>query len=121
MPDRLRRTSPEMTQRAKSMRKEKTPAEALLWEHLRAKRLRGSKWRQQYPIGGYIPDFYCPESRLVIELDGAQHNEPDAEAYDAIRTRAFGTTGIRVIRFSNAEVMNDTDRVLKAIASQIRS
>jgi very-short-patch-repair endonuclease len=118
MRDNLRRTSPELTQRAKGMRKEKTPAEALLWEHLRANRFSGTKWREQYPIGGYILDFYCAEARLAVELDGLQHDLEETRTYDQIRSELLAGR-VRIIRFRNADVLTDTDRVLERIAAAL--
>jgi very-short-patch-repair endonuclease len=114
-----RRTSPELTQRAKAMRKEKTPAEDLLWHHLRSNRLQGSKWRQQYPVGGYIADFYCAKAKLVLELDGAHHEWPEYLEADAARTAYLEARGMRVLRFTNARVLTDTALVLDTIEANL--
>ena len=97
----------------------KTPAEALLWEHLQAKRFFGSKWRQQYPVDGYILDFYCPRSKLAVELDGSQHDETEAQAYDQIRTALLETRRIRILRFTNERLMTDTALVLDTIEANL--
>ena len=96
----LKDASPELTRRAKQLRKEATPAERLLWEHLRGRRFVGTRWLHQYPVGGYILDFYCARHRLVIELDGSQHDLPDAVEYDAARTAYLESRRWRVVRFS---------------------
>jgi very-short-patch-repair endonuclease len=101
------------------MRKHKTPAEALLWAQLQAKRFFGSKWRQQYPVDGYILDFYCPRSKLAIELDGSQHDETETQAYDRIRTELLQTRAIRVLRFTNQRVMTDNALVLDTIEANL--
>ena len=113
------RTSPEVTRRDQEMRKRKTPAEELLWRHLQAKRFYGSKWRQQYPVDGYILDFYCPRSHLAVELDGSQHELPDNRTYDEIRTELLQTRGMRVLRFTNARVLTDTSLVLDTIEANL--
>lgn len=73
------------------------------------------KFRRQYGIGEYIADFYCPEFRLVIEIDGETHFTNDAREYDEIRTKYFECNGIRVVRFSNDEVLENIDGVLGII------
>ncbi|WP_189001313.1 endonuclease domain-containing protein [Deinococcus roseus] len=98
-----RNYNPALNQRAQRMRWKSTPAESLLWngvlKHLPVRFLR------QRVIGNYIADFYCARLRLIIEVDGAQHYTPEGLAYDAIRTAFFEGQGIRVIRFTNREVM----------------
>jgi len=116
----LRRASPELSKRAQELRRNATPEERLLWSHLRAKRFRGTGWRWQYPVGGYILDFYCPSAKLVIELDGSQHMAPAASEYDRARTEYLNARGYRVLRFRNHELLNDTDAVLARIALELR-
>jgi very-short-patch-repair endonuclease len=101
------------------MRKQKTPAEALLWRHLQAKRLAGSKWRQQYPVDGYILDFYCPGSKLAVELDGSQHDDAETKTYDQLRTEFAADSRYARLRFSNARVMTDTMLVLDTIEANL--
>ena len=86
-----------MRQRARRLRVDQTDPEAVLWNALRGKQLEGLKFRRQVPIGRYIVDFFCPAHRLVIELDGSQHQ--DAQAYDAARTRWLATQGYTILRF----------------------
>lgn len=96
---------------AKSMRKEMTPAELKLWNALRAHRLMKLGFRRQFPIRHYIVDFACPEKRLIVEVDGSQHNEPEAQAYDTKRTAFIAQSGWKVLRFTNDDVMSDIDDV----------
>ncbi len=96
---------------AKSLRSTTTDAETRLWYHLRAKRLGGLKFRRQHPIPPYIADFYCDELKLVIELDGSQHDE----VTDGARTRALERQGLVVLRFWDSQVLLETDAVLEAI------
>lgn len=97
----------------KSLRKRSTDAESLLWKHLRAKRLKGLKFRRQEPIGKYIADFVCYEKQIIIEVDGGQHSIDKDR--DNERDIWFKGEGFKVLRFWNNEVLNDTEAVLTAI------
>ena len=99
--------------KARHLRKEPTEAEKLLWSHLRRHQMLGYQFRRQEPIGKYIADFVCYQRRLVIELDGGQHDEQ--ADYDRERTRWLVSRGFRVIRFWNDDVLKQTDGVLDAI------
>jgi very-short-patch-repair endonuclease len=94
-------------------RRHPTSAEYVLWEYLSRKRLQGSKFRRQVPIGPYIADFCCFKKRLIIEVDGRHHNLQKVP--DENRTAYLLTLGFRVLRFSNDLVLNDIGRVLKTI------
>ncbi len=96
------------------MRSEPTDAESKLWYRLRDRRFFGLKFKRQKPLAGYIVDFICYESRLVIELDGSQHADMQRD-YDAKRDRALFEQGYRVLRFWNDAVLRDIDAVLEAI------
>jgi len=98
---------------SRSLRREMTDAEKLLWRHLRMKQLGGYKFRRQHPLGNYIVDFVCLEAVLVVEVDGGQHAE-SAES-DAIRTQWLEAQGLYVIRFWNNEVLNNIEGVKLAI------
>jgi very-short-patch-repair endonuclease len=91
--------------RARAMRQEMTRAEAKLWFEL----LRdfSPRVRRQRPFGRFIVDFYCAACQVVIEVDGNSHFTPDGLAYDAERTAFLEGLGLRVVRFTNAEVLND--------------
>lgn len=97
---------------AKRLRKEQTDAELRLWQHLRAKRLLGLKFRRQKPLGPYIVDFICQERMLVVEVDGGQHLE---SASDETRNAWLARCGFRVLRFWNHEVLLEIEAVLEAI------
>lgn len=101
--------------RARELRKELTPAEQAVWHRLRRKQILGLQFYRQKPIDQYIADFYCPKARLVIEIDGGQHWEPGHAAADRIRDATFGQLGLKVLRFSNREVMEQSDAVLEQI------
>jgi very-short-patch-repair endonuclease len=98
------------------LRKELTPAEAELWARLRRGQLREHRFRRQYSVGPYCVDFYCVQAKLAIELDGDTHFTSEAKQYDAQRQRYIGAFGIRFLRFANAEVYDNLDGVVEAIA-----
>jgi very-short-patch-repair endonuclease len=100
-------------ERAKEMRRQMTPAEKILWEHLRANRLNGLHFRRQQIIDGFIVDFYCHAASLVIEIDGKIH-EQQIE-YDLERDQVLTARGLRLLRFKNEEVIHELDQVLVKI------
>ncbi|MCI0518695.1 MAG: DUF559 domain-containing protein [Chloroflexi bacterium] len=108
-----RRTTPKIFGRAKQLHRNMTPAEAKLWAHLRAHRLKAVHFRNQHAIGNYVVDFCAPHRKLIIELDGSQHAE--MEGYDAQRSAFLQTKGYRILRFWNDAVMNDIEGVMRAI------
>lgn len=105
------RTTASIQQRAKELRKEATPAEKILWERLRGRRLGGFKFRRQAPMGKVIADFYCPECKLIIEIDGGIHGFQVEE--DIQQTKEIGSFGYRVIRFRNEEIPSNIELVLE--------
>ena len=105
----------------KELRNSSTAAEAVLWRHLQRRQLSGKKFRRQASIGPYIVDFYCPECRLVVELDGAPHFNVVAAEYDARREQYLQERGIRVIRFENRTIFADVESVLQAIRENVRN
>ena len=102
---------------ARTLRKNMTDAERLLWYNLRDRRLNGYKFRRQYPIGSFIVDFVCVERKLIIEVDGGQHNWNKDK--DANRTEYLEEKGYRVLRFWNNEVLHKTESVLNVILSSL--
>lgn len=94
-----------------------TEAERLLWFQLRDRRLAGLKFRRQVPIGPYIVDFVCPEKKVIVEIDGGQHNLPNERSCDLERTRFLEAKGYKVLRFWNNEVMGNLEGVLAVILS----
>ena len=100
----------------KKLRNSGTSAEATLWIYLQKKKL-GKKFRRQHSIGYYVLDFYCPEEKLAVELDGAHHFTPAGMDHDEKRTAYLNEHGIRVIRFENNEVFYSLEAVLQAIKS----
>jgi very-short-patch-repair endonuclease len=112
-----KRVKPESTSNARSLRADMTEAERKMWQALRGKQLHECRFRRQYVIGSYIADFVCVEKRLVIELDGGQHQ--DQVAYDEKRTAFMRQQGWRVLRFWNNDVLTNLDGVLANVADAL--
>jgi very-short-patch-repair endonuclease len=104
--------------KARNLRKKETKAEKVLWNFICNKKL-GVKFRRQHPISQFIADFYCHELKLVIEVDGGIHLQEDNMEYDKMRTTAFNYYGIRVIRFTNEEVIQSPEEVISTIKNWI--
>ncbi len=98
---------------AKELRSNQTNCENIIWEHLRAKRLNGIKFRRQVPVGKYIADFVNLGKKLIIELDGSQHIEN--ENYDKMRSEYLKEHGYTILRFFDNDVINNLDGVLNEI------
>ena len=109
----------DLKERRKTLRKNQTPAERKLWNSLRNKQIYDFKFYRQFSIDYYIADFYCPESKLVIEIDGSQHNRKYEKDYDQVRTELMENLNIRVIRFSNDKVMNNFQKVIDQIKIEL--
>ena len=106
-----------LRQAARENRSRATPAEVALWEQLRNRGLGGFRFRRQHAIGRFIVDFYCIEAGLVIEVDGPIHLRQTVE--DAEREAELELRGLRVIRFRNDEVVQETASVLERIATHL--
>ena len=91
--------------RARTLRYEMTEAERRLWQILRLRQTKGHRFRRQVPIGPFIADFVCHEERLIVEVDGGQHDP--SSAAEASRTRFLEGEGYRVLRFWNNEVLDN--------------
>jgi len=92
-----------------------TPAEAELWKHLQRSKLEGRKFRRQHSVDNYILDFYCPQEKLGIELDGKDHFSDNGYEADASRTAYLNSLSIRIIRFENKEVFEQLEGILEEI------
>ena len=103
----------DLTSRARAPRKDMTPAERKLWFDF----LRGlpDRWHRQKPLGNYVADFYCAGRQLVIEIDGDSHYVSRGPCYDRTRTAALEATGIRVLRYTNLDVMQNFESVCQRI------
>ena len=114
-----RQISKALLQRAKELRQQQTPAEKLLWECLRDRRLYNAKFRRQHNLGQYIADFYCHEACLVIELDGGVHQQQQERDRD--RDQWMQANGFTVLRFQNEDVFGDIESVLETMAQSLPS
>lgn len=113
----LPKASQELIARARQLRREATAAESLLWELLRDRRLLGRKFRRQHPIGQFIADFFCDDARLIIEIDGAVHREPTQQERDRLREEILREHGFAMLRFTNDQILDRTEQVLREIAA----
>jgi very-short-patch-repair endonuclease len=112
-------SSPLALARHRQPRRNSTDAEGVLWSRLRAHRFGDLKFRRQHSCGPYILDFFCPEANLAVELDGGQHFDLAAQAYDARRTSYLVSRGIVVLRFPTDLVFREIDGVLNVIAAAL--
>lgn len=105
---------------AKKLRNTLTDSEVLLWNHIKGKQL-GVKFRRQHPIANYIADFYCHEEKLIIELDGSIHNQPEVLQNDIERQKHLEELGLIVIRFTNRELQHNLSNILDKIKEAIQT
>src|SRR6266478_129705 len=105
-------------ERGRSLRQNMTEAEWRLWQILRSHQIRGHKFRRQVPIGRYIADFVCHEARLIVEVDGGQHDRSSPQ--EAERNGFLQNEGYRILRFWNNEVLANLDGVHQAIVGELR-
>lgn len=96
------------------LRHHQTRFEKILWEQLRRKSL-GIRFHRQYSVGPYILDFYCPQRKIAVELDGYSHKKADIKKYDKYRTDFLSALGIKTLRFWNSEIEKNLSVVLKKI------
>jgi very-short-patch-repair endonuclease len=106
------RVTPFLRSAAREMRSSPIDVEKNLWWRLRGRKLGGLKFRRQHPVGRFIADFVCLEARLIVEVDGRQHQDSQS---DAVRTEELRRLGFEVIRFENDRVRIDIDNVCDAI------
>lgn len=104
---------------ARFMRKNPTKPEQVLWNALKNSQLKGYKFRRQHPLDQFIVDFYCHEAKLVVEVDGGYHETSEQKEKDEGRTFELEKFGIRTVRFSNDEVLNDLKSVLDCIEGHL--
>ncbi|PAW93790.1 imidazole glycerol phosphate synthase subunit HisF [Mucilaginibacter sp. MD40] len=111
---------PEIFEYAKGLRYNMTAAETTLWGHIKGNQL-GVRFRRQHPLGIYIADFYCHQHKLVIELDGGIHLNPEIAAHDIERQKGLETDGMKVLRFTNNEIFTQLEKVLTTIQKALSS
>ncbi|MGB0085374.1 MAG: DUF559 domain-containing protein [Rhodomicrobiaceae bacterium] len=102
---------------ARKLRRNQTDAELKLWLHLRNRRLDGLKFRRQVRVAGFVADFLCEGTKLIVEVDGSQHAE---DANDAERTKVLQAAGFEVLRFWNSDVLHNIEGVLERINEAVR-
>jgi very-short-patch-repair endonuclease len=100
---------------ARHLRKNMTKSEQMLWSRLRGKQILGVQFYRQKPLGNFIVDFFAPNGKLAVEVDGSQHTEKGHAVRDRQRDDYLANLGIRVLRFNSREVLKDTDAVIDAI------
>ena len=105
----------EASVRARELRRQMTPSEATLWALLRDSRLRGLKFRRQFPIGPFVADFCCYGLRLIVELDGLIHEAPAQVAHDENRDIYLSSRGYGILRFPNHRLLEHPDEVIEEI------
>jgi len=101
------------------LRTDPTAAEKQLWPHLQGRQIEGLKFRRQHGIGKYVVDFYCPEIKLIIEVDGDSHFEPGAQEKDVERERSLINSGFRVLRFTDRDIFDSMEDVIEIIKSNL--
>ena len=101
-------------ERARNLRTNMTDAERKLWSRIRRSAL-GHRFRRQHPLGPYVVDFVCLDRRLVIEVDGGQHNSPDGIEKDQRRTAWLNDAGYRVLRFWNTDVLKNMEEIVETV------
>jgi very-short-patch-repair endonuclease len=106
---------------AKQLRRRMTPAERIMWTELRKQFHSKFKFRRQHPVREFVVDFFCVEKQLVIEIDGGIHKNSDVKERDENRTAELERLGLRVIRFSNDEVLNCIETVIQKIEIELHS
>ena len=109
----------ETKEKRKVLRKNQTDAEKKIWAKVRNRQISGYKFFRQYGIGQYIVDFYCPQLKLAIEIDGGQHYTEDGQAADQQREEYMKSAGVKTIRFSNSDCLKNIEGVFKQILMEI--
>ncbi|MBR4017130.1 MAG: endonuclease domain-containing protein [Oscillospiraceae bacterium] len=107
------------THLAQTLRKNQTKEEAKIWyQFLRKYPLQ---FRRQFQFGNYIVDFYCAKAKLVVELDGSQHYDPQKISYDTQRTEYLQSLGLKVLRYANNEINKEFEQVCQSIDTEVKS
>ncbi len=116
---RVRQGLPRNLKLKRNLRLKMTVTELRLWSRLRAKQFQGLKFRRQHGVGSYIVDFYCPERRLVIEVDGDTHATADQLASDKERDVYLTSLGLDVVRYTNGDVIGNLEGVLADLGKRV--
>ncbi|MBN1199747.1 MAG: endonuclease domain-containing protein, partial [Bacteroidales bacterium] len=111
--------SPQVFIKAKELRENMTGAERALWSKISREKIEGYRFKPQHPIGSFIVDFYCHKARLVIEIDGEVHYHEEQFELDQGRSDELERFGLKVLRFSNQEVIQGIEEVFDTIYQAI--
>jgi very-short-patch-repair endonuclease len=111
--------SPNLKTKRRKLRKNLTDAEKVLWKFLRNRQLDSFKFYRQFSVGSFILDFYCPDRKMAVELDGGHHAETRQEMHDGRRTNYLQSKNIHVLRFWNNEVLKNTEGVAEKIREEL--
>ena len=109
----------DLKQHSRQLRGNMTDAERHLWAKIRMKQLKGYQFYRQKPIGDYIVAFFCPRAKLVIEIDGSYHLIDERIEYDRIRDEYLSGLGLRILRFTNTDVLTHIEGVIECIEEEI--
>jgi len=104
---------------AEKLRQNMTETEIILWAKIKQNKLNGYRFKAQHPIKTFIADFYCHRAKLVIEIDGIIHNSEERKEYDINRSYEFEQLGLKILRFTNSDVLNNTNWVLTQIENYL--
>ena len=110
---------PNIFEKAKSLRNNMTIAEKIFWKELNANKIKGYRFKAQHPVNRYIVDFYCHKAKLVIEIDGNIHDNEEVKERDDGRTYEIENYGLKVIRFTNNQVLNNIEEVINEIKNNL--
>jgi len=113
--------NPKLFEFSRELRLNETEAEKVIWERLKKKQVMGFRFRRQHPILYFIADFYCHTAKLIIEIDGKVHDIPEQYEYDQGKDFELMEQGLRVLRFTNHQVLNDIDNVITEIEQELSS
>ena len=119
MEDRWVRYNPRLKQIARTLRKNMTLSEVLLWQQIKDKQLLGYDFHRQKPIDEYVVDYYCPKLKLVLEIDGDSHD--GKEEADRIRQEKLESLGLTVLRFWDTDVKNNVDGIVEQLREWIEA
>ncbi|NLT50113.1 MAG: DUF559 domain-containing protein [Ignavibacteria bacterium] len=109
----------ELKNRRRQLRSEQTFCEKIVWNYLKGRKLSGKKFRRQYSIDNYIVDFYCPELKIAVEIDGDVHNLPEQKEYDIERQKYLENYGVAFVRLKNEEALVNGDKAFARIGELI--
>lgn len=105
---------------AKKLRNNQTEAELYLWDNLQRLTYLNIRFKRQHPVLYFIADFYCHKAKIIIEVDGGYHDIPEQYLYDRNRENELNELGLKVVRFTNEEVLNSIEKVLRTIEKEIK-